>query len=125
MGSMANQNPRLFAAINLCDRLSIRLDLGSGVKIGPEMIAVLEGIALTGSISATGRALRVSCRWTWELVEELNRCLGTPLIRTATGGGGGVLTKAGRVVLSSYRAIEMDAARQPVSTCWRSTELAP
>jgi molybdate transport system regulatory protein len=83
------------------------------MKIGPDKVAVLEEIALTGSISATGRALRMSYRRTWELVEELNRSLGTLLVETITGGrggGGAVLTKAGRAVLNSYRAIEMDAA---------------
>jgi molybdenum-dependent DNA-binding transcriptional regulator ModE len=45
--------------------------------IGPGKVAVLEQIARTGSISATGRVLRMSYRRTWELVEDLNRNLGT------------------------------------------------
>jgi molybdate transport system regulatory protein len=57
------------------------------------------------------------CAWsyrrTWELVEELNRSLGTPVVATAaggSGGGGAVLTQAGRTVIERYRAIEMDTA---------------
>jgi molybdate transport system regulatory protein len=95
------------------DRLSIRLDLASGARIGPGKVAVLEEIARSGSISAAGRALKMSYRRTWELVEELNRTLGTPVVETAAGGSGGggtVLTKAGRAVVSSYRAIELDTA---------------
>src|ERR1700751_5080135 len=90
------------------DRLSIRLDLASGARIGPGKVAVLEEIARSGSISAAGRALKMSYRRTWELVEELNRTLGTPGVETAAGGSGGggtVLTKAGRSVVNSYRSI--------------------
>ncbi|MFL5257725.1 MAG: winged helix-turn-helix domain-containing protein [Rhodopila sp.] len=101
------------AASKPADRLSIRLDLASGARIGPGKVAVLEEIARSGSISAAGRALKMSYRRTWELVEELNRTLGTPVVETAAGGSGGggtVLTKAGRAVVSSYRAIELDTA---------------
>ncbi|MEJ0020392.1 MAG: LysR family transcriptional regulator [Acetobacteraceae bacterium] len=95
------------------DRLSIRLDLASGARIGPGKVAVLEEIARSGSISAAGRALHMSYRRTWELVEDLNRTLGTPVVETAaggSGGGGAVLTRAGKAIIERYRAIEMDTA---------------
>jgi molybdate transport system regulatory protein len=95
------------------DRLSIRLDLASGARIGPGKVAVLEQIARSGSISAAGRALRMSYRRTWELVEDLNRSLGTPVVETVaggSGGGGAVLTPAGKAVVERYRAIEIDTA---------------
>ena len=95
------------------DRLSIRLDLASGARIGPGKVAVLEEIARSGSISAAGRALHISYRRTWELVEDLNRSLGTPVVQTAaggSGGGGAVLTGAGQAVVEHYRAIERDTA---------------
>ena len=95
------------------DRLSIRIDLASGVRIGPGKIAVLEEIARSGSISAAGRALRMSYRRTWELVEDLNRGLGCSVVTTAaggSGGGGARLTAAGAAVVERYRAIEADAA---------------
>ena len=95
------------------DRLSIRLDLASGARIGPGKVAVLEEIARSGSISAAGRALHMSYRRTWELVEDLNRSLGTPVVETAaggSGGGGAVLTRAGKAIVERYRAIEMDTA---------------
>lgn len=98
---------------NVGDRLSIRVDLASGTRIGPGKIAVLEEIARSGSISAAGRALKMSYRRTWELVEELNRGLGTPVVDTSaggSGGGGAVLTKVGRTIVERYRAIELDAA---------------
>ncbi len=93
-------------------RLSIRVDLASGARIGPGKVALLEAIARDGSISAGGRALRMSYRRAWELVEELNRSMGTPLVATAAGGargGGARLTPAGQAVVESYRALEQDA----------------
>jgi molybdate transport system regulatory protein len=95
------------------DRLNIRIDLADGLRIGPGKIAVLEEIGRSGSISAAGRALRMSYRRTWELVEDLNTGLGTPVVETAaggSGGGGAVLTAAGKAVIARYRAIEMDTA---------------
>src|SRR5215475_8995561 len=101
------------ASATASDRLSIRVDLGCGARIGPGKVAVLEEIARSGSISAAGRALRMSYRRTWELVEDLNRSLGTPVVETAaggSGGGGAVLTRAGKAIVERYRAIEMDTA---------------
>jgi molybdate transport system regulatory protein len=74
--SMSNRNAKPFDKLNSNDRLSKRLDLTSGAKISPINIAVLEEIARLGSISAASRALRVSYRRTWDLVEELNHSLG-------------------------------------------------
>jgi molybdate transport system regulatory protein len=111
--AMPMRSPKRSDAASASDRLSIRLDLASGARIGPGKIAVLEEIGRSGSISAAGRALRMSYRRTWELVEDLNRNLGTPVVETAaggSGGGGAVLTQAGKAVIERYRAIEMDTA---------------
>jgi len=110
---MPKRTPKPSESTPASDRLSIRLDLASGARIGPGKIAVLEEIGRSGSISAAGRALRMSYRRTWELVEDLNRSLGTPVVETAaggSGGGGAVLTQAGKAVIERYRAIQMDTA---------------
>ena len=110
---MGKRQPRSPDANGACDRLSIRLDLAMGARIGPGKVGVLEEIARSGSISAAGRALGMSYRRTWELVEELYSSLGTPVVETAAGGSGGggtVLTRAGKAVIERYRAIEMDTA---------------
>jgi len=63
----------------------------------------------TGSISAAGRTLKMSYRRAWELVEDLNRHLGTPVVAAVTGGSGGGgarLTEAGTALVGAYRAIE-------------------
>jgi molybdate transport system regulatory protein len=95
------------------NRLSIRVDLATGARIGPGKVAVLEEIARSGSISAAGRALHISYRRTWELVEDLNATLGAPVVQTAAGGSGGggtSLTELGQAVVTRYRAIENDCA---------------
>jgi molybdate transport system regulatory protein len=64
----------------------------------PGKIAVLEQIARVGSISGAGRALKISYKRTWDLVDELNQALGIAVVETARGGGNGggaVLTEAG------------------------------
>jgi molybdate transport system regulatory protein len=93
-------------------RLSIRVDLAEGVRIGPGKVALLEAIGRTGSISAAGRALRMSYRRAWDLVEELNRTLGCPVVVATSGGAGGggaSLTVAGECIVAEYRAIEAEA----------------
>jgi molybdate transport system regulatory protein len=94
-------------------RLSIRLDLACGARVGPGKVRLLEEIGRCGSISAAGRVLKMSYRRAWELVEDLNRHLGTPVIATAaggSGGGGAKLTPAGAALVAEYRAIEAGAA---------------
>jgi len=95
-------------------RLSIRLDLAGGGRIGPGKVALLEAIGREGSISAAGRALGMSYRRAWELVEALDRSIGAPVVERAAGGargGGAALTDAGRELVARYRAIERAASR--------------
>jgi len=93
-------------------RLSIRIDLASGARIGPGKVALLEEIGRSGSISAAGRAMKMSYRRAWQLVEDLNHSLG-PVVVTAAGGAGGGgarLTETGATLVRQYRAIEQAAA---------------
>jgi molybdate transport system regulatory protein len=90
-------------------RLSIRIDLANGDRIGPGKIALLEAIAKSGSISAAARTLDMSYRRAWLLVEEINVALREPAVTAATGGqhgGGAMLTPMGEQIVELYRAIE-------------------
>src|SRR6516164_2139412 len=90
-------------------RISIRIDLASGDRIGPGKIALLEAIRSTGSISAAARSLGMSYRRAWLLVEEINAALLEPAVTAETGGrhgGGAVLTAVGARIINLYRAIE-------------------
>jgi len=94
------------------NRLSIRIDLANGDRIGPGKIALLEAIRTTGSISAAARRIGMSYRRAWLLVEEINTALKEPAIAAATGGrrgGGATVTPAGEEIITLYRAIEQSA----------------
>lgn len=92
-------------------RLTLRIDLPRG-RIGPGKIALLEAIAREGSISAAGRALGMSYKRAWELVDQVNRLLGVAAVAAVAGGargGGAALTQAGATLVSEYRALERAA----------------
>lgn len=90
-------------------RVSIRLDLPSGGRVGPGKIALLEAIGEAGSIAGAARALGMSYPRAWGLVEAVDTALGTAAVTRAPGGlkgGGAVLTAAGRALIARYRAVE-------------------
>lgn len=92
--------------------LSIRIDLSSGDRIGPGKVALLEAIRASGSISAGARALGMSYRRAWLLVEEINHSLREPAVVAEMGGrsgGGASLTPVGEKVIDLYRTIEAHA----------------
>ncbi len=94
-------------------RFRLRLVFGGGAMLGPGKADLLAEIAARGSISAAGRALGMSYKRAWSLVEEMNAAFRAPLVESARGGaqgGGAALTEAGRRVLSLYRRIEERAA---------------
>jgi molybdate transport system regulatory protein len=109
-------------------RLTIRIDLGSGVRVGPGKIALLEAIAASGSIAGAGRILKMSYKRAWDLVEELNRNFVAPVVAKAPGGakgGGAHLTASGAELVKLYREIETAAhevARQPLRALAQLTE---
>jgi molybdate transport system regulatory protein len=90
-------------------RLSIRIVFGDEAMLGPGKAELLERIRETGSIAAAGRAMSMSYKRAWMLVEELNRVFREPLVESARGGargGGARLTDAGEAVLANYRKLE-------------------
>ena len=92
--------------------LSLRIQLDPEGRIGPGKIALLENIATHGSISAAGRAMEMSYRRAWELVEELNALFGKPVVERQVGGrngGGAQLTALGEALILRFRAVEQAA----------------
>lgn len=93
--------------------LRIRIVFGDDAMFGPGKADLLDRIADHGSIAAAGRAMGMSYKQAWTLVEEMNATFREPLVvpaRGGAGGGGAVLTDAGRTVLAHYRKIEETAA---------------
>ncbi len=73
---------------------------------------MLDAIARGGSISAAARAMKMSYRRAWWLVDMMNRHFRDPLVRGASGGaqgGGAHVTEAGFVVLARFRAMKAAA----------------
>ncbi len=93
-------------------KVKVQIFCGDEIAMGPGKADLLDAIRLHGSISAAGRALGMSYRRTWLLVDAMNRCWRDRLVDTTPGGGrggGAHVTPAGEVVLAAYRAAQ-DAA---------------
>lgn len=89
--------------------LKLRLEFENGLVMGPGKAALVEAIAREGSISAAGRAMGMSYRRAWGLVEEMNAGFAEPLVISLRGGakgGGAAVTPAGQAVLARFRALE-------------------
>src|SRR5450432_350399 len=82
-------------------KLRLRVDFDPDGAIGPGKIALLEQIDSLGSIAAGGRAMRMSYRRAWELIDSINQCFREPVVST----------QLGRELVKHYRAIERKAAR--------------
>jgi hypothetical protein len=63
-------------------RLTLRVDFGEQRAVGPGKIRLLELIDEHGSIAAAGRAMRMSYRRAWLLIDNLNQCFRQPLVRS-------------------------------------------
>jgi molybdate transport system regulatory protein len=88
--------------------LRLRLLFGDRLVLGPGKAELLARIRDTGSISAAGRAMGMSYKRAWSLVEEMNAAFRDPLVSSArggAGGGGASLTEAGVTVLAAYGAM--------------------
>lgn len=92
--------------------IRIRVLVGDTIAFGPGKASLLDAIAATGSISAAARAMGMSYRRAWMLVEQMNRCFNVPLVVTATGGargGGAQVTPLALEVVTRYRAMQRQA----------------
>ena len=82
--------------------------------IGPGKVALLESIQTHGSISAAARAMGMSYRRAWLLIDALNHMFREPAVQTTLGGRGGgtaALTRCGTDIITRYRAMESAAQR--------------
>jgi molybdate transport system regulatory protein len=92
-------------------RLSLRIDFEAG-RLGPGKVELLEHIARERSIAAAARAMQMSYKRAWELVDTMNHMFRQPVVSTLPGrniAGSTALTAFGRSVIDEYRAIETAA----------------
>ena len=108
-------------------KLKLQLYCGDEIAMGPGKADLLETIAREGSISAAGRALGMSYRRAWLLVDTMNRCFRAPLVEAHAGGGksaGARLTAEGEAALAAYRALSAQVERGVAGTDYTALEAA-
>lgn len=94
-------------------KIKIQFLCGGEIAMGPGKADLLDAIVEHGSISAAGRALGMSYRRAWLLVDTMNRCWNERLVETVAGGSrdrGARVTARGLEVLAAYRDMQASAA---------------
>ena len=89
-------------------KLWIRLTLPGIGQIGPGKIELLRRIHEHQSISAAARAMSMSYRRAWLLVDDMNAAFARPVVAKWMGGrahGGATLTPTGEKLVASYDAV--------------------
>ncbi|KIP98033.1 transcriptional regulator [Agrobacterium tumefaciens] len=87
----------------------LRIDFPPAHRLGRGKIQLMELIVSTGSISAAGRAMGMSYRRAWLLVDALNHMFHQTVIESQRGGkqgGGAGLTPFGEELLARCRDME-------------------
>jgi len=111
--------------------LRIRVVEGKTIILGPGRADLLDGIAALGSIAAAGRAMGMSYKRAWALVEAMNATFTAPLVEAAkggAGGGGARLTETGVQILAAYRALAAAASNAgagPLATLTAARAVPP
>ena len=93
--------------------LTLRVLGADSPAMGPGKAALVAQIEVTGSISAAARAMGMSYRRAWQLVEALNESFTQPVVLTAVGGkrgGGARVTPFGRRLIKRYHDMENKAS---------------
>lgn len=94
-------------------KLSLRIDLANGSRLGPGKVSLLEAVRRCSSISAAAREQGMSYRRAWLLIDDMNRAFVEPVVTTFPGrsqGKGATVTDFGEKLIALYRAASAQAA---------------
>jgi len=100
--------------MSLRSQVRLRLLLDDDIAFGPGKADLLQAIQQAGSISAAAKSLDMSYRRAWMLVDTMNSCFESPLVKSAkggSGGGGAEVTPAGVAVLEAFRRLQTEVAQ--------------
>lgn len=106
-------------------KIKLQILCGDEIAMGPGKADLIEAIEAHGSISAAARAIGMSYRRAWLLVDTMNRCWKAPIIETAPGGtarAGARVTAFGKDVLGLYRALQARAGSLETTADWTGLE---
>lgn len=95
-------------------RLSLRIDLANGSRLGPGKVQLLESVKRCASISAAAREQGMSYRRAWLLIDDMNRAFGEQVVETFPGrsqGKGASITDLGERLITLYRAAEANCSK--------------
>jgi molybdate transport system regulatory protein len=90
-------------------RVVLRVEFDDEHYIGPGRVRLLELIGELGSISQAAKAMDMSYKRAWYLLDAFGACFSAPLVLRQMGGKGGgsaQLTEFGAEVVRRYRSME-------------------
>ena len=94
-------------------KLSLRIDLPNGSRLGPGKVSLLEAVRDCSSISAAAREQGMSYRRAWLLIDDMNKAFRQPVVETFPGrshGKGATITALGERLIALYRQAQIDLA---------------
>jgi molybdate transport system regulatory protein len=92
-------------------RVTVEINFPNGGIFGREEIALVNAIRTQRSIIGASRALGLSYRKCWLIVDALNRTFESPVVATYPGrrGSGAEITAFGERLVALYQSIERHA----------------
>lgn len=93
---------------DLAPKATIWFERQGSYLLGDQESRLLEAIDQAGSIKEAAKTAGVSYRTAWARLQEMERALGHPVVRSRAGGPGGgatALTDETRRLLRFYRAV--------------------
>jgi len=83
--------------------------------IGEGGVGILRAVDECKSLTAAARRAKVSYKYAWDQIAEMEGAMGIPVVRTRrggkSGGGGAELTEAGRALLKHYQRVQTYVTR--------------